>query len=87
MVAGLAHYYKVNLDEAIADYDKAIAIDPNFAEAYGNRALCGLLLRLDALAEQDLNKCFELNESLRRVFDPLVKEIRKIRRPKSRNHH
>lgn len=83
---GLAHYYKVHLDQAIADYDKAIAIDPNFAEAYGNRALCLLALRRDAQAEQDLNKCFELNESLRPVFDPLVKEIRKTRRTKPRNH-
>jgi tetratricopeptide (TPR) repeat protein len=82
---GLAHYYKVHLDQAIVDYDKAIAIDPNFAEAYGNRALCLLVLRRDAQAEQDLKKCFELDESLQPVFDPLVKEIKKTRHTKSRN--
>ena len=82
---GLARYYMAHLDQAIADYDKAIAIDPNFAEAYGNRALCWLALRRDAQAEQDLKKCFELNESLRPVLDPLVKEAKKTRRAKPRN--
>lgn len=76
---GLEHFYKVRLDLAIADYDKAIAINPNFAEAYGNRALSLLWLRKDAQAEQDLKKCFQLNESLRPVFDPLVKQVKKIR--------
>jgi len=82
---GIAHYGKDQLDKAIADYEKAIAIDPNFAEAYGNRALCLLALRRDAQAEQDLKKCFALNESLRPVFEPLVKEIKKTRHPKTRN--
>ncbi|HEY0763913.1 MAG TPA: tetratricopeptide repeat protein [Pyrinomonadaceae bacterium] len=82
---GLAHYYKVHFDQAIADYDKAIAIAPDFAEVYGNRALCLLALRRDAQAEQDLKKCFELNELLRPVYDPLVKEIKKTRRLKPRN--
>ncbi len=68
-----------HLDQAIADYDKAISIDPNFAEAYGNRALSLLGLRRDGQAEQDLKKCFALNESLRPVFDPLVKQVKKIR--------
>jgi tetratricopeptide (TPR) repeat protein len=82
---GLAHYYKADLNRASADFDKAIATDPNFAEAYGNRALCLLALRRDAQAEQDLKKCFELNESLRPVFDPLVKQIKKTRHTKPRN--
>lgn len=83
---GLAHYSNAQFDQAIADYDKAIAINPNFAEAYGNRAICLLELHKDAQAEQDLKKCFELNESLRRVFEPLVKEVKKTR-SKRRNHH
>jgi tetratricopeptide (TPR) repeat protein len=81
---GIAHYCKDQLDNAIADYEKAIAIDPNLAEAYGNRALCLLALRRDAQAEQDLKKCFELNESLRSVFEPLAKEVKKTR-PKARH--
>jgi tetratricopeptide (TPR) repeat protein len=80
---GIVHYNKSDLDQAIADYDKAIAIDPNLAEAYGNRALCLLELRRDAQAEQDLKTCFALDESLRSVFDPAVKEIKKTRRHKS----
>lgn len=34
-----AWYYKGEFDRAIADYDEAIRIDPNFAEAYLNRGL------------------------------------------------
>lgn len=82
---GLAHYYKVHLDQAIADYDKAIAIAPNFAEVYGNRALSLLTLRRDAQAARDFKRCFELDESLRPVFDALVKEIKKTRHTKPRN--
>lgn len=55
---GLARYYKGDLDQALADYDKVIAIEPNFAEAYGNRALSLLALGRDAQAEKDLNKWF-----------------------------
>jgi tetratricopeptide (TPR) repeat protein len=82
---GLAHHRKDNLEQAIADYDQAINIEPGFAEAYGNRALSLLVLRKDAQAERDLKKCFELDQSLRPVFDPLVKETKKTRRTKPGN--
>lgn len=34
---GLAHYQKSEIDQAVADYNKAIEIDPSFQEAYANR--------------------------------------------------
>src|SRR5262249_14456748 len=36
---GNSFYVKGNLDEAIADYNAAIAFDPKFAQAYYNRGL------------------------------------------------
>jgi tetratricopeptide (TPR) repeat protein len=84
---GVTRFDKGDLDAAIADYDKAIVINPNFAEAYGNRALCRLAQHKDSEAEQDLKKCFELDESLRSVFEALAKDVKKTRRAKPRNHH
>lgn len=84
---GLAYYYKDQFEQAIAEYDTAIGIDSGLAEAYGNRALSLLVLRRDAQAEKDLIKCFALDESLRPAYEPLVKEIKKTRRAKSRKHY
>ena len=77
--SGLTLYSGKNQTRQFADFDRAIAIDPNLAEAYGNRALSLLTLRWDAKAEQDLKKCFELNEPLQPLFDPLANEIKKVR--------
>jgi len=37
---GVEYYQNGELDRAIADFDKAISIDPDFAEAYNDRGLC-----------------------------------------------
>src|SRR5262249_54393304 len=39
LARGNSLYAKGNLDEAIADYNAAIAFDPKFAQAYYNRGL------------------------------------------------
>ena len=39
MSGGLAYYKKTDYDRAIADYNRAIEIDPKYARAYGNRGL------------------------------------------------
>ncbi|MGE4536602.1 MAG: tetratricopeptide repeat protein [Desulfovibrio sp.] len=36
---GMCHEAKNETDQALADYSKAIEIDPKMAEAYGNRAM------------------------------------------------
>ena len=78
----LAKYYKDELDQAIIDFDKAIAINPNFADAYGYRGLSLLALRKDSEAERDFKKCFELDESLKTVFEDLANEVKRTRRAK-----
>lgn len=83
---GIVRFSQGEFDQAIADYDRSIALDPNAAEVYGNRALSRLVLRLDEQAAQDLKKCYELNQSMREIFDPAVKEIKKTR-PKSKRPH
>ncbi|HKE59787.1 MAG TPA: tetratricopeptide repeat protein [Pyrinomonadaceae bacterium] len=84
---GRARFSKEEFEQSIADYDKAISLAPNDAIVYGNRALGRLALRMDAEAAQDLKKCFELDESMRPIFEPLFKEIKKTRRPKPRRPH
>ena len=52
------------LQEAIAEYDEAIRLDPQDALAYANRTRAHTLMSMDAEAEQDFNRAVELG------FDP-----------------
>ncbi|HPD33768.1 MAG TPA: tetratricopeptide repeat protein, partial [Candidatus Kapabacteria bacterium] len=46
---------------AIADYDKAIGINPNYSKAYKNRGIAKEKLGDKAGAQQDYEKYNELN--------------------------
>jgi tetratricopeptide (TPR) repeat protein len=50
--------------KAIPLYEKAVAIDPGFARAYNNLAMCYLHLDYKSEAERTLHKAFELSEGL-----------------------
>jgi Tfp pilus assembly protein PilF len=45
---------------AIADYDRAIAVDPNYAQAYARRGWAFLVLEEFAKAEADFDKALAL---------------------------
>ena len=72
---GLAYFELDEFELAIADYDQAIALDPDFARAYYNRASaeCNLVPRRTELALEDIlmavqlepQKAIELQEFLR----------------------
>ena len=47
-------------DLALADFDKALELDPQCAEAYGNRGLVQLLRENDVRAEADFVRCLAL---------------------------
>lgn len=55
---GLAHYFRkdANIDQAIADFDKGIALKPKVAEAYYDRAIFYRKKGRDDLAISDLDK-------------------------------
>ena len=40
MIAGIAYGDKGDYDRAIADYDQAIQLKPDFVDAYNNRGSC-----------------------------------------------
>ena len=61
-------YKKGNLDQAIADYSQAIALDPKNADAYTGR---GLALRDSSRLEQalaDFNKAIDLDPKNANAF-------------------
>ncbi|HEX8887691.1 MAG TPA: tetratricopeptide repeat protein, partial [Pyrinomonadaceae bacterium] len=62
-------------------YSKALEINPQYAEAYGNRGLTRLLQGKDAEAQKDFDKCFKLNSSLKADFEEAAKEIKEKRAP------
>ena len=67
---------KGELNGAISDLNRAIEIQPTYAKAYGDRAIVHLLRSETADAEQDLQKCFELDKSLESQFSSAAAQLR-----------
>ena len=55
-----AHVQCMEYEQAIADYGRAIELDPNLAEAWYNRGLARMALKQQAEAVNDLWKAGEL---------------------------
>jgi Tfp pilus assembly protein PilF len=60
---GIAYDLKGDLDRAIADYTKAIAIDPNTAKAYTNRGISYAKKGQVDRAMADFRKALEIDPS------------------------
>jgi tetratricopeptide (TPR) repeat protein len=60
---GTAHYLKQQYDKAISDYTEAIRLNPNYAEAYDNRAAVYDLLGKSDQAQDDYNKARKLKKT------------------------
>jgi tetratricopeptide (TPR) repeat protein len=54
-------YERGDCGKALSDYTKAIEMNPNFAEAYNNRAYTYMRMRTYPNALTDLNKALELH--------------------------
>ena len=57
---GIAAYEAKDYRAAIVDYDRALELDPNLAEAYYNRGLTHIFLGNNRQGVQDLSKAGEL---------------------------
>jgi tetratricopeptide (TPR) repeat protein len=68
-------------DLALADYARAVELDPKLADAYAQRGLLLLRLARDAEAERDLDTAFRLNPALRPLYEPYARNIRRTRGP------
>ena len=64
------------LDRALADLSKAIEIAPQFAKAYGDRALVHLMRGETTDAELDFKKCFELDSKLEPQFKSAANQLK-----------
>lgn len=58
---GVAYYNKRQDDKAVEDYNKAIELDPNYANAYNNRGLIYYNKGEYDMAIEDFNKAIKLN--------------------------
>ena len=58
---GLAHYNKGEYSKAVECYNKAIALEPNDAEAYNNRGVAYSKLGRRKDAKRDYAKAYELD--------------------------
>jgi tetratricopeptide (TPR) repeat protein len=65
---GNIYYYKGNSDQSIADFNKAIELKPDFAEAYNNRGNVYKLKGEKANAQTDFKKVLELTN------DPILRQ-------------
>jgi tetratricopeptide (TPR) repeat protein len=59
---------KQDLNGALAEYSKAISLDPNLAQAYSSRAVIETLQGRKDEAIQDFEKAFKIEPSLRHTF-------------------
>ena len=59
--------------DALKSFDKAIAVNPNYAKAYYNRALCYALQRENDLALENLQQAVRLEPSYKQ--EALADEI------------
>ena len=76
--AGLHLQEQGRLEEAIQDYDEAIRLDPQDADAYINRALAYTLLGKDAEANRDVDRAVELGIN-RSVLDSEIERLKRGR--------
>jgi tetratricopeptide (TPR) repeat protein len=73
---GTARFAKGDLEGAIADYNKAIAINPRFAAAYKNRGLVRLLQGQDAEAEKDFDEYLASEKEIEPELEQLIRAAR-----------
>lgn len=64
MIKGIEFDKKGKYDEAIAEFDKAIELNPNFAEAYKNRGISFYHMEENKCAISDFSKAKELNPKI-----------------------
>jgi len=72
---GMKEYRRLHYAEALVDFNKALELNADYAEAYVNRGLALLLLGKTTAGEQDFDRCLKLNSALK---DSLGQRIRKI---------
>jgi tetratricopeptide (TPR) repeat protein len=68
---------KGNIKAAILDYDKAIEIDGQFAEAYANRGLALLMQGKRSEADRDFEQSLRLEPALKPTLDVRINKVKR----------
>ena len=59
---GIAYYHLRNYDQALSDFNKAIELDPAYSDAYMERGIYYMEVKIDSLLSvSDYNKALELD--------------------------
>jgi Flp pilus assembly protein TadD len=67
------------LREAVADFDKALKLEPNRAATWAYRGLALLMQGKDADAERDFARCLELDPDLKESLKSQIDEAKRQR--------
>jgi tetratricopeptide (TPR) repeat protein len=73
---GIAYQQTNRETLALADYERAVELNPKFGRAYVLRGLILLKQGQSAAAQKDFDKGFQLDPSLHAEFDPMIKQLR-----------
>lgn len=68
---GNEYYFNHNFQSAILEYDRAIEVQPNFAEAYNNRGNANVMLKNYQQAVQDYQNAIKYNKVDARIYNNL----------------
>src|SRR4029450_7483170 len=77
---GHAWPQRCDLETAIADFNEVIRFNPRYALAYLNRGLSRLAQGKDGEAAKQLDRCIDLDESLRHSVEEGIKQVKERRR-------
>jgi len=81
---GTALMFQGQLDKAIADFNRAIELQPGIVWAHFNRGLA-LLVKGDEVAAQfDFDRCLKLRPSLRAELEQRIEVARELRKEKQK---
>lgn len=70
-----ARFVKGDNDAALADYNKALEIDPRYAEIYANRGIVWLRMGQKAKADADFAACLALKPGIQSSLERCIKVV------------
>lgn len=72
---GLARKNRDDFAGALADYNRAITLNPDFLEAYLQRGLLNLSQGREAEARRDFDQCMNLNPDAKPLIEARVRQV------------
>ncbi len=72
---GWAKAHLGDIKGELDDWNKAIELNPQFAQGYADRAIAKITLKDEQGAIADIKKALELNPELKNVLEPILKNV------------